>query len=417
MAVFPSYELLVGTRYLRSKTPNRFISFISLISILGIGLAVAVLIVVLSVMNGFEYEVRDRILRVVSHAAITAWDGRMTDWSVASDLARANPGTAAVSPFISGEGMLVSDTGIRGAELRGIDPDTESGVSDLASMMQAGGLAELRSGDYGIVIGRSLADLLQVEVGDRVILMVAEGVTTPAGLVPRMRRFEVVGIFYAGMYDYDRGLAFIHVKDAARLLRLGDAVTGIRVALHDPLQAPVVVREIARSLGQDVFITDWTRQHANFFRSIQLTKSIIFVILLLVVAVAAFNIVSTLVMVVREKRGDIAILRTLGASPRGILAIFMTQGGLVGLLGTASGVLLGLLVAANMNTIVGFIERLFGTRFLAPDVYFISEFPSRIEFGDVLQVASIALLLALLSTLYPAWRGARTAPAEALRHE
>jgi len=247
--------------------------------------------------------------------------------------------------------------------------------------------------------------------------MVAEGVTTPVGLAPRMRRFEVRGIFYAGMYEYDRGLVFINSRDAARLLRLGDAVSGIRIALDDAMRAPVVVRDIARSLDRDVYITDWTRQHANFFRSIQLTKSIIFVILLLVVAVAAFNIVSTLVMVVREKRGDIAILRTLGASPGGILRIFITQGALVGLLGTLMGVALGLLVAANLDSIVAVIERLFGMKFLAPDVYFISDFPSRIRAADVLQVGGIALLLALLSTLYPAWRGARTAPAQALRHE
>ena len=415
--LLPSYEFRVGTRYLRSRSRNRFISFISLISVLGIALAVAVLIVVLSVMNGFEYEVRTRILSVVSHGAITGWQGRMEDWQEVSDLAEANPGTRAVAPFVSGQGMLVGAASIRGVEIRGIDPASEARVSELPALMESGSLDVLEPGDYGIVIGRSLAEELGAEVGDRLILMVAEGVTTPVGLAPRMRRFEVRGIFYAGMYEYDRGLVFINSRDAARLLRLGDAVSGIRIALDDAMRAPVVVRDIARSLDRDVYITDWTRQHANFFRSIQLTKSIIFVILLLVVAVAAFNIVSTLVMVVREKRGDIAILRTLGASPGGILRIFITQGALVGLLGTLMGVALGLLVAANLDSIVAVIERLFGMKFLAPDVYFISDFPSRIRAADVLQVGGIALLLALLSTLYPAWRGARTAPAQALRHE
>lgn len=412
-----SYEFLVGTRYLRSRSRNRFISFISLISVLGIALAVAVLIVVLSVMNGFEYEVRTRILSVVSHGAITGWQGRMDDWEVVRDLASANPDTRAVARFVSGQGMLVGEEEIRGVEIRGIDPASEALVSDMPSLMESGTLDALEPGGYGIVIGRSLAEELGAGVGDRLILMVAEGVTTPVGLAPRMRRFEVQGIFYAGMYEYDRGLVFVHVRDAGRLLRLGEAVSGIRLALDDAMRAPVVVRDIAQTLGRDVYITDWTRQHANFFRSIQLTKSIIFVILLLVVAVAAFNIVSTLVMVVREKRGDIAILRTLGASPGGILRIFITQGALVGLFGTALGVLLGLLIAANLASIVAFIESVFGMKFLAPDVYFISDFPSRIRAADVMQVGGIALLLALLSTLYPAWRGARTAPAQALRHE
>ncbi|HHQ13866.1 MAG TPA: lipoprotein-releasing ABC transporter permease subunit [Chromatiales bacterium] len=417
MSLSIPYEARVGFRYLRSRNRNRFVSFISMISILGIAVAVAVLIVVLSVMNGFEYEVRDRILRVVSHAALVGYDGTLDDWRLAEDIARAHPDARAVAPFVSGEGMLVGDAAVRGTEVRGIDPSLESRLVDLPGFMVDGNLDALQAGQYRIVIGKTLAELLGVGVGDRLILMVAKGVTTPAGLVPRMRRFEVAGIFYAGMYEYDRGLVFMNIRDAQRLFRLGDAVTGIRLATRDPLQAPGAIREIARQLGQDVFVTDWTRQHANFFRSIQLTKSMIFVILLLVVAVAAFNIVSTLVMVVREKRGDIAILRTLGASPREILTIFMTQGALVGILGTCAGVMLGVLVAVNLDWIVAAIESGFGIRFLAPDVYFISEFPSRVELNDILRVGGIALLLALLSTIYPALRAARTAPAEALRYE
>jgi lipoprotein-releasing system permease protein len=410
-------EFAIGSRYVRSRTRNRFVSFISLISIIGIALAVAVLIVVLSVMNGFEYEVRNRILSIVSHAAIVGWDGRLSDWQLASDIAAAGANTEAVAPFVSGQGMLVSDMTIRGVEFRGVDPSAEARVSGLPSLLESGSLEKLESGRYRVLIGRSLAEMLAVDVGDSVIMMVAESVTTPAGLVPRMRRFEVAGIFYAGMYEYDRGLIYLHRDDAARLLRLGDSVSGVRIAMKDPLLAPTAVRRIARDLGQDVFITDWTRQHANFFRSIRLTKAIIFVILLMVVAVATFNVVSTLVMVVREKRADIAILRTLGSSPRAILAIFMTQGVLIGLTGTAIGVALGALLASNMDMIVAALERLLGFRFLEPDVYFISDFPSRISGSDVLRVAGIAILLAILSPIYPALSGARTQPAAALRQE
>ena len=412
-----SYELTIALRYLRSRNKNRFISFISLTSVLGITIAVAVLIVVLSVMNGFEYEVRNRILKVVSHGAITGWNGRLDDWQLVADIAQTHPDTAAVAPFVSGQGMLVGAADIRGVEIRGVHPATELRTSGLGELVAEGTLETLQAGEYRMVIGSALAELLEVEVGDSLILMISQGVTTPAGLVPRMRRFEVSGIFFAGMYEYDRGLALVNVDDAARLFRLGDAVTGVRIALQDAMRAPAVIREIARSLGQDVFITDWTRQHANFFRSIQLTKSIIFVILLLVVAVAAFNIVSTLVMVVRDKRAEIAILRTLGASPAGVLGVFMTQGTLVGITGTVLGVVLGTAVAMNLDVIVAAVERLLGFRFLAPDVYFISDFPSRIVGADVLQVAGIALALAFASTIYPAWRGAVTAPAEALRHE
>ncbi len=411
------YPLLIGSRYLRARTRNRFVSFISLISILGIAVAVAVLIVVLSVMNGFEYEVRDRILDVLSHAAITTAGDGMDDWRLASALAESDPDTKAVSAFIGGEALLIAGDVIKGAQLRGVDPQSEVRVADLEPLMVAGRLDDLQSGAYRLVIGRSLADLLRVRVGDRLIMMVSQGVTTPAGLVPRMRRFEIAGIFYAGMYEYDRGLVFLHRDDASRLLRMGDSVTGLRLAMVDPENAPSAVRAIAQRLGQDVYITDWTRQHANFFRSIQLTKSIIFVILLMVVAVAAFNIVSTLVMVVREKRADVAILRTLGASPRGILTVFMTQGTLIGVLGTTVGVLLGLIVASNIGQLVAWFESLSGIQILAPDVYFISEFPSRVEWLDVGRVAGIALLLALLSTVYPAWRAAATPPATALRHE
>jgi len=415
--VLRPYELWIAWRYVRSRNRNRFISFISLIAVLGIGIAVAVLIVVLSVMNGFEHEVRAKILQVVSHAAITGWEGRLDDWRLVQDIAEAHPETASVARFVSGHGMLVGEESIKGVEIRGVHPAAEMQTSGLEGLMEQGGLQSLQAGRYRIVIGRKLAELLNVRVGDKLILLISRGVITPAGLVPRMRRFEVSGIFNAGMYEYDRGLALVNVEDAARLFQLGDAVTGIRLAVKDPMRASLTVREVAQSSGQDVFITDWTRQHANFFRSIQLTKSIIFMILLLVVAVAAFNIVSTLVMVVREKNGEIAILRTLGAPPRGVLGIFVAQGAFIGIVGTTLGVILGMLLAINLAWIVAAIELVLGFKFLAPDVYFISDFPSRIEAGDVIQVAIIAMLLAFVSTIYPAWRAAVLAPAEALRRD
>jgi lipoprotein-releasing system permease protein len=410
-------ELAIALRYLRSKNKNRFISFISLTSVAGIGIAVAVLIVVLSVMNGFEYEVRAKILKVVAHAAITGIEGRLEEWQVIEDIVTAHPETIAVSRFISGQGMLVGDADIKGVEVRGVDPAAELRTSGIGELMRQGSFDSLEPGKFRLVIGGELAEMLDVGIGDKLIMMISQGVVTPAGVVPRMRRFEVSGIFMAGMYEYDRGLVYVNVADAARLFRLGEAVSGIRLKVADPLSASVTVRAIAKSLGRDVFITDWTRQHANFFRSIQLTKSVIFVILLLVVAVAAFNIVSTLVMVVREKSAEIAILRTLGASPAGILGIFVIQGALIGALGMLFGVVIGVSVALNLDWIVAGIESLIGFRFLAPDIYFISDFPSRVRFEDVVQVAGIAFLLAFASTIYPAWRGAVAAPAEALRHE
>jgi lipoprotein-releasing system permease protein len=409
------YELAIALRYVRSRNKNRFISFISVISMAGIALAVAVLIMVLSVMNGFESEVRNRILQIVAHASITGLDGRISDWRSLAAVAGQDPQVIAGARFVDGQAMLVGPAEIRGVQLRGVDPASELKTSALGSLMVEGSLEALLPGAFGIVIGKTLAEQLHVTVGDSVIMLVAQGIITPAGVVPRMRRFR--GVFYAGMYEFDRALVFIHVADAQRLLRFGEDVSGVRLAIRDPLQAPTVVRAVANAWGGGVYVTDWTREHGNFFRSIQLTRSIIFVILLLVVGVAAFNIVSTLVMVVRDKRGEIAILRTLGASPAGILTIFVLQGALVGLVGTLVGTIAGVLGAWNVSAIAAVIERITGFQFLAPDVYFISELPSRLLWADVWQIASIALALGLVSTIYPAWRGAVTAPAEVLRHE
>ncbi|MDH4022473.1 MAG: lipoprotein-releasing ABC transporter permease subunit [Gammaproteobacteria bacterium] len=411
------YELAIALRYVRSRNKNRFISFISVISMAGIALAVAVLIMVLSVMNGFESEVRTRILQIVAHGSITGLDGRISDWPALAAVAGQDPDVRAVARFVDGQAMLVGPVEIRGVQVRGVDPVSELQTSALGTLMVDGALEALEPGGFGMVIGRALAEQLGVKVGDSVIMLVSQGITTPAGVVPRMRRFRVEGIFYAGMYEFDRALVFVNVTDAQRLFRFGDDVSGIRLAIRDPLQAPAVVRSVANAWGGGVYVTDWTREHGNFFRSIQLTRSIIFVMLLLVVGVAAFNIVSTLVMVVRDKRGEIAILRTVGAAPAGILAIFVLQGAIVGVVGTLTGVVAGVLGAWNVSAISAFIESVTGFRFLAPDVYFISELPSKLLWSDVWQVAGIAMVLGLVSTIYPAWRGAVTAPAEVLRYE
>ena len=409
-------ELAIALRYVRSRSRNRFVSFISLMSVAGIALAVAVLIAVLSAMNGFEHEVRARILGVLAHGTITGLDGRITDWRHLEQVAAEYPGVRASAPFVRGEAMLVGESAVKGVEVRGIDPERELATAALGNLLRAGDFRALQPGGYAIVIGQALAQRLGVGMGDHVVMLVPEGMATPAGVAPRMRRFQVAGIFQAGMYEYDNGLVFTTISDAARLFRMGDAVSGIRLAFAEPARAAQSVLGIARAYGGGVFVSDWTREHANFFRSIELTRSIMFVILLMVVGVAAFNIVSTLVMVVREKRGEIAILRTLGAAPGAIVRIFMAQGTLIGVAGTLLGVALGVAVAANLDVLVALVERLLGMKFLAPDIYFISDFPTRLEWPDVAVIGGIALGLAFSSTLYPAWRGAALPPAEALRH-
>ena len=411
------FESFIGRRYIMSRSGNRFISFISLISMLGIAVGVAVLVVVLSVVNGFEQELRLRILSMTSHAAITAFEGGMADWRQAAAEARRDPRVLETAPFIEGEGMLVSGDRVSGVAVRGILPEAEQRVSGVAEKMVSGNLEDLRAGEYGIVLGSALAEALAVDPGDRVILAVNQGIVTPAGVMPRLRRFRVTGVFSAGMYEYDRGTAFLHMDDASRLFRLADEVTGIRLRLVDMFDAPVVVRDVALGLGGEYYVTDWTRQHRNFFRSIAMSKRMLFIILLLVVAVAAFNIVSTLVMVVKDKQGDIAILRTLGASSRSIMAVFSVQGSLIGLLGVSAGIALGIGLALNTETLIHALERISNTQFLAPDVYFITDLPSEIRWSDVTVVAMIALVLCILSTLYPAWRASRVDPAEALRYE
>ncbi len=411
------YEFWIGNRYVRSRSSNSFVSLISAISMLGITVAVAVLILVLSVVNGFERELQDRLLAMTAHASIESADGRLQDWRSWVEKAEEHIEVAAAAPFVTGQGLLVLGDRLSGAQFSGIEPQLESRVSSVGDAVTSGDLASLQAGSFNIVLGVELADKLRASIGDKVTLTLAEGLVTPVGVVPRTKRFTVSGIYRIGMYEFDRRVAFINIEDSQRLFRLSDDISGIRLSVTDIYRASQVVREVALDAGGGVLVSDWTRRNVNFFRSIQITKSILFVILLMVVAVAAFNIVSTLVMVVKDKQSDIAILRTLGATPADILRIFVTQGSVIGVLGTLGGVILGVLLSLNLENIVGFMEATFGIKFLAADVYFISDLPADLRIADVVQISAIALVLALLSTLYPAWRGARTSPAEALRYE
>ncbi len=383
----------------------------------GIAIAVAVLIVVLSVVNGFERELKDRLLAMTAHASIEGTNGSLDAWQALAGGAPENPRVNAAAPYLDGRALMVFGENLSGVELRGVDPVAEERVSGVADVFVEGELATLEPRSFRIALGNELAAALGVTIGDKVTVTLADGVVTPAGVVPRTKRFTVSGIYRVGMYEFDRRLAFINLEDAQRLYRQRDGVTGVRLNVTDIFAAPAIVREVALASGQLVFVSDWTRRNVNFFRSIQITKSILFVILLLVIAVAAFNIVSTLVMVVKDKQADIAILRTIGARPSSILGIFITQGTIVGVIGTAAGVVAGVLLATNLEAVVGFFEATFGIKFLAADVYFISDLPSEPRAGDVLRIAGIALLLSLVSTVYPAFMAARTAPAEALRYD
>ena len=419
MALRAPFELRIGRRYLRS-TGNRFLSFISAISMAGVAIGVAVLIVVLSVMNGFEHELRARILSLTSHASITAFGEGLADWPALRAEALTNGRVAAVAPFVEGEVLLIADIprgGSAAATLRGIDPKLEAGVSALHERLTRGSMRTLAPGSFEVILGEELASKLGLAPGDAVVVAVAKGHVTPAGVVPRLRRFTVAGVFRSGMYEIDATLAIVHMNDAARLLRLGNNVSGLRLGVTNPYEAPQAVREVASALGGGLYVEDWTQRNANFFRSIELTKRMMFFILLLVVAVAAFNIVSTLVMAVKDKQPDIAILRTIGARPASILAVFTTQGTVIGLLGTLAGVALGVLLSINLEALVHGLERLLGVSFMDASVYLMSDLPARVEPRDVALIAGTAFVLCCLSTVYPAWRAATTDPARALRHD
>lgn len=413
------FELFVGLRYTRAKRRNHFISFISLTSMIGIGLGVAALIVVLSVMNGFQEELRSRILGVASHLQITGANNTLDNWPGIVASVKHAPHVQAAAPYIMAQGMLSYGQAVQGAIVRGVLPADEDKVADLGAHMRAGQLSDLRPGEFGIVLGAELAQSLGVIMGDKVVLLAPQGQFTPTGVVPRIKQFKVVGLFQIGMYEYDAGMALIHMDDAAKLYRMNDAVSGVRLKLDDLFEAPAISRQLANQLSTqgNFFISDWTEQHANFFRAVQMEKRVMFIILALIVAVAAFNIVSTLVMAVTDKRADIAIMRTFGASPRSIMQIFIVQGALIGVIGTVVGAIVGVIIALNIQTIVPFIEHVFGVQFLAKDVYYISDLPSHLEWFDVTVITVMSFVLSLLATLYPSWRAAKTNPAEALRYE
>ena len=415
------YELLIGLRYTRAKRRNHFISFISLISMLGIALGVAALIVVLSVMNGFQTGLRGRILAVVSHVQISGANGEMAGWEQVAGQAAKHPQVIATAPFVQAQGMLSYGQSVRGTLVRGILPDQEDKVADFRPHMKSGSLDALTPGadshSFNIILGSELARALGVFVGDKVTLIAPQGSVTPAGVVPRLKSFTVAGLFEVGMFEYDNGLALIRMEDAQKLYRMDDRVSGVRLKLDDLFKAPRVSRELAGRIDADAFISDWTRSHANFFRAVQIEKNMMFIILSLIVAVAAFNIVSTLVMAVTDKQADIAILRTLGASPGSIMAIFMVQGALIGFIGLGLGIAGGVVLALNVDVVVPFIERMLGTQFLAKEVYYISNLPSELQWSDVTTITGVAFVLALLATIYPSWRASRVNPAEALRYE
>jgi lipoprotein-releasing system permease protein len=416
--MFRPLELFIGLRYTRAKRRNHFISFISLTSMLGIALGITALITVLSVMNGFQQELRGRILAMTAHATISRWSGPLENWRAVRDQVLQNPEVQGGAPFIRGEAMLNNASLVSGALIQGILPDEEQQVSDIDGKMVQGSLDDLRPGGFGIILGKELANALGLMVGDKVTVITPQATVTPAGVLPRLKRFDVVGIFKAGMYEYDRGLALVHVADAGKLFQYPDgAVNGVHLKLRDLFQAPRLARQLAARLPDGYLARDWTQDHASFFRAVQIEKTAMFVILTLIVAVAAFNIVSALVMVVTDKQADIAILRTLGATPLSIMGIFIVQGITIGLVGTLLGLAGGVALATHVDVVVPFIERLFGVKFLAPDVYLISDLPSQVQWGDVTTIGLVAFGLATLATLYPAWRAARTQPAEALRYE
>jgi lipoprotein-releasing system permease protein len=411
------YELMVGLRYTRARRRNRFIGVNSAVSMIGIAVGVWALIVVLSVMNGFQKEVRTRILGVVSHLQILAEDNRLADWQGVAKIAAQHPRVVASAPFVQAQAMLSNGQSMRGAVVRGILPGEEDKVADLSQHMRAGSLDALRAGEFGVVLGADLARALGVLRGDKIALIAPQGIVTPAGVIPRLKQFSVVGVFEAGLVDADSGLALVHMQDAQTLYQMGPAVSGVRLKLDDLFAARTVANELLARLPPNVFASDWTRSHANFFRAVEIEKRMMFLILGLIVLVAAINIISTLVMAVIDKQADIAILRTLGAAPRSILQIFMVQGMVLGVLGTLAGVVVGIITALNIDVIVPAIERAFSIKFLSKDVYLIPDLPSDLQVNDVVSIALMALVLSFVATLYPSWRAARTNPAEALRYE
>ncbi len=412
-----SFPLFVGLRYTRARQRTRFISVISLISVIGIALGMTVLITVLSVFNGFQREVRTRMLSAVAHVQITGLGESLRDWQKIAAVAAKHPHVQAVAPYVSAQGLLTSGGRVRGAFLRGIDPAQEDKVSEIGSNMRSGKLDALRDGEYNVALGAPLARALGVVTGDKVVLVAPQGQVTPAGILPRLRQFTVSGIFEVGHYEIDSGLAVVHIADAQRLYRMDDQVSGVRLKLDDLFRARSVARELLSDLPADVSISDWSRFNATYFRAVELEKRMMSLLLFFIIAIAAFNMVSSLFMVVKEKQADIAILRTMGATPGEVMRIFMVQGTLIGAIGVGCGIVFGILGALNVAAIVGSVESLFGFKFMPQDVYQIADLPSQLQAMDVIGTAVVSFVLSVLATLYPSWRASQVNPAEALRYE
>ena len=410
------FELFVGLRYTRAKRRTHFISFISFISVVGIALGIWALITVMSVMNGFEKEIRARILGAAAHIQVVS-DVPIENWEGLAAALKQHPEVVADAPFVNAQGLLSTGSAVRGVYVRGILPERENEVADFAQHMRSGRIEDLRAGEFGIVLGIGIARALRLDVGDRVTLISPQGQVTPAGLLPRLKQFTVVGIFALDHNEFDSALALVHMQDAQLLYRMDGGVSGIRLKIRDLDRAPEVARSLAPRVPRGIFITDWTQQNANYFRAVQIEKRMMFIILTLIIAVAAFNLVSTLVMVVTEKHPDIAILRTLGASPAAIMKVFIVQGVIIGLVGTVAGVVTGIATALNIDVVVPAIEHAFNFQILSREVYYISELPSDLHWLDVAWVAALSFLLSLVATIYPSWRAARVNPAEALRYE
>ena len=415
--MFKPLIFYIGLRYTRAERRTQFISFVTLASILGIALSVTALITVLSVMNGFVDEISERMLSMTAHATITGKYGQLDDWQSLDQKIQGFSHVQGAAPFINGQVMINADRRVSGTVITGVLPDAEARVSEVADKMQVGKLADLQAGNYGIVLGAELATYLGVLVGDKITVITPQVSATPAGVVPRMRRFTVVGIFKVGMYEYDRNMAFIHLDDAAKLFRMDNAVSALRIKVDNLLNAPEITQDLATAFYQDYRVSDWTMAHDNFFQAIKMEKRVMSIILLLMVAVAAFNIVSTLIMVVTDKRGDIAILKTQGLTSASVMGIFMVLGTVIGIVGTLLGTVGGVLLALNVADLVKSIENAFHIKFLSAQVYYISDLPSKLIWTDVYVIAGMAFLLSLCATIYPAWQAAKINPAEVLRYE
>ncbi len=417
MSFISRYEIELGLRYVRAKRRNSFISVISLISMLGIALGVAALIIVISVMNGFQSELRNRMLTATAHVEVKGDGQPLSDWQTLMPTLSKNPQVAAIAPYVQSEGMWVNGETNKPSLIRGIDPALEVQVATIQQHMKVGTLDSLKPGEWGVILGIDLARSLGVRAGEQVALITTQTTVTPAGSVPRIKNFTVTGLFEIGWIEADSRVALIHMNDAQRLFQLGDAVSGLRVKLNDLMQAPAVADQWIKSLPVGLGVTDWTKANANFFKAVKLEKRVMFIILTLIVAVAAFNLVSTLVMVVTDKESDIAILRTLGAKPGGIMQIFVVQGAVIGGVGTSIGLIVGLLIALNLDAVVGAIEAVRGITFIDKSVYLISNLPSKVVASDVICIVLMSLALSFIATLYPSWRASRINPAEALRYD